>query len=118
METIIGEGTEIRGDIQSTGVIRIDGFLEGKLEHHGDLVVGPTGRVRASIISRAMAIAGEVYGNLQVEGKLEILATGKLYGDIRCGNLVIHEGGVFAGHSQMTGQEAADPAPAAGPQDG
>lgn len=101
VETIIGEGTEIRGDIQSSGVIRVDGYLEGTVNHQGELVVGPKGRVHANVRARAMAVAGEVHGDVQVEGKLEILSSGKLCGDIRCGHLIVQEGAVFEGRSHM-----------------
>ncbi len=101
VETVIGEGTEIRGNIQSSGVVRIDGYLEGDVDHQGELVVGPKGRVHANVRSREMAVAGEVRGDVLVVGKLEILASGKLFGDIQCGHLVIQEGAVFEGRSQM-----------------
>lgn len=101
IQTIIGEGTEIKGNIQSTGVVRIDGVLEGTIQHNGDLLVGPKGKVVAEIRSKALSIAGEVRGEVHVEGKLELLPGSRLYGDIRCGHFVVHEGAMFHGRSIM-----------------
>lgn len=114
VETVVGEGTQIKGSIQSVGVIRIDGFLEGTLEHDGDLIIGPKGRLHAGVRAKALAMAGEIKGNVCVDGKLELLPGALLEGDVRCGNLVIHEGARFVGRSHMGGPEdEPDTAPSA-----
>lgn len=108
IETVIGEGTEIKGTIESSGVVRVDGYLEGTIKHNGDLVVGPKGRIHANIQSKGLAMSGEVCGDVVVEGKLELLPGARLQGDIRCGHLVVHEGAIFQGRSNMnTGSEPA-----------
>lgn len=101
VETIIGEGTEIKGTIESSGVVRVDGYLEGTVHHNGDLIVGPKGRLHANVKSKGLAMAGEVKGEIEVEGKLELLPGARLEGDIKCGHLVVHEGAVFQGSSHM-----------------
>lgn len=108
VETIIGEGTQIKGDIQASGVVRIDGCLEGSIDHKGDLIIGPKGKAIATIQAKGLAIAGEVRGELQIEGKLELLSGAKLYGDIRCGHLVVHEGAMFHGRSHMASESEID----------
>lgn len=110
VDTIIGEGTELKGTIQSSGVLRIDGFFEGNISHEGELIVGPKGRLIATVKAQAMAIAGEVRGEVTVEGKLEILTSGRLIGDTASGHLVIQEGAVFQGRSLMAGQLAEEAA--------
>lgn len=105
VQTIIGEGTTIKGSIQATGVVRIDGELEGSIDHAGELIIGPKGRVLADVRSKALAIAGEVRGNVTVEEKLELLQGARLFGDIRCGHLIIHDGAMFHGRSLMSGDD-------------
>lgn len=121
VQTLIGEGVQISGVIESTGVIRIDGKLKGTIRHGGMLIVGPRGVLEANISAHAMAVAGEVYGDLEIDEKLEILPSGKLYGDLKCGHLVVREGAVFRGHSLMASEppasvseESANPPPVAG----
>lgn len=101
IETVIGEGTEIKGTIESSGVVRVDGYLEGTIHHSGDLIVGPKGRIDANVKSKGLAMAGEVRGQVEVEGKLELLPGARLHGDVKCGHLVVHEGALFQGRSQM-----------------
>lgn len=108
IQTIIGEGTEIKGNIQSNGVVRIDGTLEGTIHHNGDLLVGPKGRVVAEIRTKGLSIAGEVRGELHVEGKLELLPGARVFGDIRCGHFVVHEGAMFHGRSMMAAESEAE----------
>lgn len=108
VETLIGEGTQIKGSFQSSGVVRVDGFLEGSIDHDGDLIIGPKGRVQATVRARGLAMAGEIRGDVEVEGKLELLPGAHLQGDVRCGHLVIHEGARFHGRSVMSSPEPAD----------
>jgi cytoskeletal protein CcmA (bactofilin family) len=105
VQTIIGEGTAIKGSINSNGVMRIDGTLEGTIEHLGQLVIGPKGRLLANVKAESMAIAGEVRGDVIVKDKLELLSTARLFGDVRCGQLIVHPGAVFQGQSRMAHDE-------------
>ena len=111
IETLIGEGTQIKGSFQSSGVLRVDGFVEGSIEHDGDLIVGPKGRIQATIKARSLATAGEIQGDVEVAEKLELLPGANLTGDVRCGHLVIHEGARFHGRSLMSVAESAEPSP-------
>jgi len=98
--TFIGQGTEIKGDIKAKGSIRIDGHVDGEIDHEGDLVIGEEGVVEATIKTRSVTIAGEARGNIEASGRVEIVSTGRLYGDITVNALIIHEGAVFDGNCQ------------------
>lgn len=120
VETILGRGTEFRGTLVSSGVVRIEGKLEGEINHSGELVIGESAVVIANVKAKIITVAGQVKGNVDCEGRLEIVPSGRLYGDIKVGHLVIAEGAVFQGVSVMrssTGgqQETAAPKPTAKP---
>lgn len=102
VETVIGRGTHFNGSLTAVGTLRIDGKVEGQIVHRGDVVIGETGVVEASIQARNVTIAGEVRGGIEAEGKLELVATGKLSGDIKAGALIISEGALFQGSSAMS----------------
>lgn len=106
--TIIGSDTAFKGNITSQGTIRIDGQHEGELTTAGDLVVGEGGRLQAQIKARNAVVAGMVNGNIDVSDKLELLATAKVYGDIKVGTLTINEGAVFRGACQMLKESQTD----------
>jgi cytoskeletal protein CcmA (bactofilin family) len=99
--TIIGLGTEIKGNIKATGGMRIDGRVEGEIHLEGDLVVGEEGVVEAAVKTRNITIAGELRGNVEATGRIEIVSTGRLLGDIVVSALIINEGALFDGNCQM-----------------
>lgn len=101
VDTIIGKETRISGRIEAAGTIRIDGRVDGEIEADGDVVVGEPGRLVASIHARNVTVAGEVQGNIHAEGRLELLPTGKLYGDIKLAVLAIEDGAIFKGACEM-----------------
>ena len=101
MNTLIGSDTYFEGTINATGTIRIDGEIKGDIKVKGDLVLGESAKVEASVEARNVYVSGYLKGDLKIEGKVDIAPTGKLYGDLLVGNLVIEEGAVFKGNCQM-----------------
>lgn len=101
VDTIIGKETEFKGTVRSQGVLRVDGKVEGEISHNGDVVVGEHGSVVANIRARHVAIAGEVRGNIEADGRLELVSSARLHGDIRVGQLVVADGAQFQGTSMM-----------------
>ncbi|MCD6419963.1 MAG: polymer-forming cytoskeletal protein, partial [Synergistetes bacterium] len=77
METVIGNNTIIKGEIDSTGTVRIDGRVEGKIKTDGDVIIGGDGEVKADIFSKNVVIGGKVEGNIEAKDRLEVSSTGK-----------------------------------------
>lgn len=105
LETIIGQGTQFKGTLHSKGGIRIDGELEGDVNTATELVIGDTGQVRAQVKARNATVAGVITGNVEIVEKLELLPSGKIYGDIKVGTLIIGEGATFRGGCEMRQEE-------------
>jgi len=63
-ETVVGPGTSFVGTLKSDGNIRIDGSVEGDVEILGNLIVGETGRVIATIKAQNVHISGAVKGEV------------------------------------------------------
>ena len=101
LETLVGKDTQIKGTISAGGTVRVDGRVEGEITAKGDIIVGEAGEVKAQIKARNANIAGIVYGDMDVDDKLELSPTAKLYGDIKTGTLIIGEGAVFKGACEM-----------------
>ena len=99
--TIIGKDTQFKGSIQATGTIRVDGQFEGELSTTSDAIIGETGNLKAQVKAKSATIAGIVNGNMDVQDKLELLPTAKLFGDIKVGVLIIGEGATFKGACEM-----------------
>ena len=101
-ETIIGANTSIVGTLKSDGNIRIDGSVEGDIEILGNLIIGETGRVIATLKAQNVHVSGAVKGEITAVEQLEISPTGKVWGDITTAALHIEPGGLFRGQSAMS----------------
>lgn len=101
-ETVIGANTRFVGTLTSDGNIRIDGSVEGDIEVLGNLIIGETGRVIATIKAQNVHVSGAVKGEITAVEQLEISPTGKVWGDIITAALHIEPGGLFRGQSSMT----------------
>jgi cytoskeletal protein CcmA (bactofilin family) len=100
IETVLGPNTSIQGDLHSSGGVRIDGDLSGTIEIAGNLVIGEQARVVATISAHNVQIQGTVQGNVTAK-RVEILDTGKLWGDIAVDSFVLDDGGFYHGQSTM-----------------
>lgn len=98
---LLGPGTEVKGDIISSGDIRIDGKLTGSIKTQGKLVVGKTGVVEGEIQSKNSDLAGIVQGKINVEELLVLKASVSVHGDIFTSKLSIEPGAVFTGTCNM-----------------
>lgn len=105
IETVIGPNARFSGHLESDGGLRIDGLCEGTVEAAGNVIVGDQGRVLADIKAGNVSVSGAVKGKILATGRLEILSTGKVWGDIAVASFLIEEGGFFRGQSLMAGVE-------------
>ena len=101
IENVLGASARFSGQLRAEGGVRVDGAFEGTLETEGNLIVGEKARVIADVKAYNITVAGTIEGNVIAAGRLEILATGRVHGDISAGSLLIEEGGVFYGKSLM-----------------
>jgi cytoskeletal protein CcmA (bactofilin family) len=106
VDTIIGAGTVLTGDLEIKGTLRIDGRCEGKIISSGDVVVGEGGFIVSTVEARNLQVAGTVKGEVKTSGVLEISPTGKVYGDIEVGKVIIAAGAIFQGQCRMHIAEA------------
>lgn len=111
-ETIIGSLVRISGTLTSDGDVRINGTLEkGEVVAKGTLIVGEGGAVSAGITAQRCVVAGTVTGNIRASDGIEITATGRVHGEVRCGGrLSIEPGGSFVGSSVLEKGEGAEAA--------
>jgi cytoskeletal protein CcmA (bactofilin family) len=104
LNAFLGDGTSFKGTLTFEGTVRIDGKLEGEIFTKDTLVIGEGAQVHAAIHAGVVVISGAVHGNITAERKIEIHASGRLYGNISTPSLVIEEGVVFEGSCTMGGR--------------
>lgn len=92
---------EIKGSISFKEYLRLDGKFEGELRSPGTLVIGENGVVKAELQVGNLILEGSLYGNVTAQDKIELRATAQLFGDIKASRLIISEGVVFVGKSDV-----------------
>ncbi len=97
-------GTTIKGDISSTGDIRIDGTVIGTLDIKGKIVLGPNGRIEGEIICKNAEIQGNIKANLKIEELLSLKASAKVQGEILTNKIAIEPGAKISGTINMDKQ--------------
>lgn len=98
---LISQGTEITGDVKSTGDIRIDGVLNGNMVTKGKVVIGATGRVKGEVECKNSEVSGLIDGKITVTQLLTLKASSKINGTIITAKLSIEPGAVFTGNCAM-----------------
>ena len=104
---IIGQSTDIQGDIVTSGDMRIDGKLKGNVSSNQKLVVGQFGVVEGNITCKDCDISGKVIGNIAVQELLTLNSTADVTGDVHTKKLVIELDAQYCGVCKM-GQESSN----------
>jgi cytoskeletal protein CcmA (bactofilin family) len=98
---VIGEGTIIKGDITSSGDLRVDGSIEGTVNTKFKFVLGISGKVNGDINAKNADISGLVIGHVNINEVLYLKASARINGDIETNKLIIESGGEFNGKCIM-----------------
>jgi cytoskeletal protein CcmA (bactofilin family) len=101
--TVIGKGARLEGSLISAGSLRIEGTISGEVRAEGDVTLAPGADVKADIHAANVTIGSHYSGNVFATGTLEIEAGARLEGNVNCKSLVIHQGAMFSGQSNMDG---------------
>ncbi len=99
--TTLGKQTSFNGVLKFRESLKIDGAFEGQIESPGFLYIENGATVKADIKVGSVVVGGVVRGNIEAAERLEMLATGKVFGNIRTAKLNIADGVVFEGKCEM-----------------
>jgi cytoskeletal protein CcmA (bactofilin family) len=107
----IGKSVIIKGELNGSEDLTIEGQVEGKIElRQNVLTIGPNGKIKAQVFAKSVIILGEVTGNVTATEKVDIRDNGSVDGDIAAPRVAIAEGAHFRGSIDMqrTGAKAGD----------
>ena len=104
-ETVLGANSTLKGEFESQANVRLDGVFEGTLQIEGNVLVGETARITADIHAKNISIAGAVRGNVS-GNKIQLLRTGRVWGDISAAAITTEEGAFIDGKIAMIGHPA------------
>lgn len=101
IETLIGAGTVIEGDIVFDGGLRIDGRVNGSVKavsgKSSTLILSEQGRICGDVSADHLYINGKVNGTVTSDAYLELHASAHVCGDVHYRMLEIQVGGILEG---------------------
>ena len=105
--TYIGRGMRIEGKIYGMRPIWIDGEVHGTIDSISEVIIGEFAKVDATIRAATIKVNGSVEGELFASNRIEIMAKGRVTGNITnlAGSLVIQTGGIFEGQCLTATEE-------------
>ena len=109
INAFLGKDTDFEGKLSFSGAVRVDGIFKGEIFTEGTLIVGETAVIQSDIHASRIIISGEVRGNISAAKRIEMLASGRIFGNIQAPTLTMDEGAIFEGNCHMKKQsEMAD----------
>ncbi len=103
VNTLVGAGSSVTGDLVVSGMLRIDGDVAGAVRAGGKVVVGGKGRVRADIQARSVIIGGLVKGDVVVLDRAVLLEGAVVVGNVFAPVFDAAEGAVVHGDVRASG---------------
>jgi cytoskeletal protein CcmA (bactofilin family) len=98
----IGKSVVIKGELNGSEDLTIEGHVEGKIELKDHvLTIGPNGKITAQVFAKAVIVLGEVHGNVTASEKVDIRDNGSVDGDIVSPRVAMAEGAHFRGSVDM-----------------
>jgi cytoskeletal protein CcmA (bactofilin family) len=111
IDSLIGSGTVVRGDVVFCGGLRIDGHVQGSVTTSGGepgmLVVSEQARVDGEVKVSHVVINGCVNGPVHADDYLELQSKARIVGDLRYKTLEMQTGAVVQGRLHHAEPESA-----------
>ncbi len=100
--SIIAAGMKITGDVETSGVLKVDGEINGSITGARQVLLGRGGAVRGNVVADEVVVGGHVEGSVSAAERLELQATATISGDIETRSIVVLEGARINGLVRMT----------------
>ena len=98
--SIISSDLTIKGNLETTGDMQIEGTIEGDIRSHL-LTIGQNALVRGEIVADDVVVNGRVIGRIRGQ-KIRLSSTARVEGDILHKNIAIESGAQFEGSVQRS----------------
>lgn len=94
---IVGRDIFLNGEIRSCDTLVVEGRVEAVLVDCRAVEIAPAGQMKGAADIEAADISGRFDGELTVQGRLIVRATGKVLGKIKYRELEVERGGTISG---------------------
>jgi cytoskeletal protein CcmA (bactofilin family) len=100
--SIVATGMTITGDVQTAGVLKVDGEIHGSITGARQVLLGRGGVVRGNVSAGEVVVGGTVDGSVSAQERLELQTSAVVSGDIETRSIVVIEGARINGTVRMS----------------
>ena len=104
--SVIAGGMSINGQLDTNGVVKVEGMVCGSVRAERQVLVAKGGIVDGDILTREAVIGGGVRGAVYADERVEVQASSQINGDITTKRILLQEGGEVNGHLKMEDPQA------------
>lgn len=113
IDSLIGAGAVVEGNIRFSGGLRIDGEVKGSVEAaegatSSTLVLSEQARVEGSVTVAHLVSNGTVVGPVTVSESLEMQSRARIVGDVDYALIEMHQGAVIEGRLVHRGAKSVE----------
>lgn len=106
VNTIVGHGALITGNITVPGFLRIDGDIDGNVEAQGRVIVGEAARIRGTVRAASVSVGGIVQGDIIAPDYVIILSSAMVIGSVLTKKLRVDDDVILHGFCSATGEQS------------
>ena len=108
--SVFGPTLRFKGELKAQEDIKIEGRIEGTIEHQQRVIVGSKGEVVAKVNASSIDVDGRVQGDMVARKSIKVSQSANVRGNIRAPSVSITEGANFNGGVTME-SNAGSPGP-------
>ncbi len=113
IDTLIGQQTEIMGDVKFTGGVHVDGMIKGNVSAEADgrsmLSLSEQGAIEGEVNTPYVVLNGAVIGDVHSSEHVELSSKARITGNVYYNLIEIAVGAEVNGKLMHTAQMNADP---------
>lgn len=98
INTLIGNGSFVRGDLKVNGFIRIDGDIAGNLETDGAVIISEKARILGNVTAKSIIVGGIIIGDITAKEGIKLLSSSAVIGNIMSRRVQMEDKVIFHGH--------------------
>jgi cytoskeletal protein CcmA (bactofilin family) len=100
--SIISAGTTVSGDIECSGVLKVEGRIEGSVTRARQVMLAKEGTIHGDVTANEVVVGGLIDGAVTASERLELQTTAVVNGEIATRSIVVMEGARINGGVRMT----------------
>jgi cytoskeletal protein CcmA (bactofilin family) len=99
--SVFGPTLRFKGELKAQEDLKIEGRIEGTIQHQQRVVIGAKGEVVATVSAASIDVEGKVQGDMNAKKSIKVNSSAVVRGNLRAPSVSITEGANFNGSVSM-----------------